>query len=429
MSLKALKVVTELRDTLPVRVGERWPEIADEVNGLLDQLAAAGDAVERQVIIDRLIALLDPFPLAKACVQDAFSTGGETRRRVRGGPYRRTASHEAASSKTLQRTPHLDLDAAGAIRPGTTFTARVYANTQGFAAGETGVAFELPDREELALQVWIVTSNHFEVLGEDSGVITIRRDAEESSSVVFTLRATRATAESDGGGITALFAFDGRPAGSVHRMIRVASESRMTVSEPPEAASAPPPALQVDPEAQTPDLTVSIERVPGGGDQRFSCTVSTPLLNEYADGVTEPWDLPGTTDKIVRNYMAGFTNPLAQEGARRAALVGAGRQLFRASPPVFQRAYYVLVLQGRRVAAARDASRRARRHQLDPPAAPTARSWNPRRLAISASRTLGTTRNGPSKARQSAFRWFAWIWQDIRPPRLDGIAVEEIYRT
>jgi CHAT domain len=343
MSLKALRVVADLRDTLPVRVGERWPEIADEVNGLLDQLAAAGDAVERQVLIDKLIALLDPFPLAQAHVQDAFSTSGGTRRRVRGGSYRRRMSDEGASAKTLERTPHLDVDDADAIRPGTTFTARVHANTQGFAPGESGVAFALPDREELALQVWIVTSIHFEVLGEDSGVMIIRREADESSTVVFTLRATRATAESEESGITALFAFEGRPAGSVHRLLRVAPEAQTTVSEPRETASTPPPALMVDPEALRPDLTVNIERVPGGGDQQFSCRVSTPLLDEYADGVTEQWDLPGRTDSIVRNYMAGFTNPLAEEAARRAALVGAGRQLFRASPPVFQRAYWALV--------------------------------------------------------------------------------------
>jgi CHAT domain len=344
VSLKILRAVNDLRHELPGLVGDGWPAIADDVTGLLDRIAAAANAAEREPLIDRLLELLavsrDAYDRARTALSGAEPTGAVFRG---AGSFPSMAAGDAEAA-TLKRTPHLDVNAPDPVPPGTTFDARVYADTRGFAPGETGTALALPARGELKLSVWLVVSAHFEVLGEDSGFMTIRRDANRSDVVVFRLRAIRATAESEESGISALFALNGRPVGSVRRLLQVAEESRAPVSV--RAARSPDPALVVEPTARQPDLTVEIERMPGGGDQQFSCRVSTPLLAEYTDGVTAPWELRSTTGAIVRSYMAGFTSALASDEQRRAALVGAGVRLFDAAPENFRHAYGEIVGAG-----------------------------------------------------------------------------------
>ena len=110
----------------------------------------------------------------------------------------------------------------------------------------------------------------------------------------------------------------------------------------PSAAATTAPVLRLDEAAQRPGLTVHVHPVPGSGGRRFACTVSTTLIDGYADGVTALWDLPDAADKVVAGYMESFTKPGLSNDARRAALLGAGRKLFRAAPENFRQAFWAI---------------------------------------------------------------------------------------
>jgi len=70
------------------------------------------------------------------------------------------------------------------------------------------------------------------------------------------------------------------------------------------------------------------------------------LLPQYSQGVTAPWNLSAATRDIVNNFMSEFTKEKASNAERRAALVGAGRQLFEIAPSHFKEIFWALIDSG-----------------------------------------------------------------------------------
>jgi hypothetical protein len=85
-------------------------------------------------------------------------------------------------------------------------------------------------------------------------------------------------------------------------------------------------------------------RDPDGDERHYAMTFSSLLVDEYANGVTVAWRLESGTKRFVEGYMDAFTS--ASAAGRSSALVGAGRQLFRATPIEFQEAFWRIVESG-----------------------------------------------------------------------------------
>lgn len=78
-------------------------------------------------------------------------------------------------------------------------------------------------------------------------------------------------------------------------------------------------------------------------DQHFGCTVSSPWLDEFRDGVTEDWDLPAAAGAIVDTCLQEFSAKGVDPESRMLSLRGAGDELWEdAAPPAFKRAIEAL---------------------------------------------------------------------------------------
>jgi CHAT domain len=327
----------ELRQRLPELLGGKWERIGDDVDALLDRFERAADADERARILDALLEVLTPFhllrdalvPVARAVearrdAAPAPSLDAEFHFDLPGSALSR--SDVAPEAAKVERTPHIDVDAAPPIAVGTRFTASVYVDREALRPGEEDGLLLLPDVPELRLRVWLVASDHFEVIGADSDVIVVRSDEDRSTTATFELECTQDAPGEQG--LTAMFAYGGRPAGSVWRRL----------SAEPDARPAPTPATRAHVGARAADLVVTVLPDPDGDERHFFVAYDSPLAPDLARRVK--WTLPRGTREVVAGYMDIFTS--ATPGGRKAALVGAGKALFRATPPEFQEAFWRL---------------------------------------------------------------------------------------
>jgi hypothetical protein len=345
---EAASTLIGLRPALPARIGSAWPDMEHDVLALLDRLEAARSDAERQEPIDDLLATLEPFPelaseLGPIIVQRRLDR--QVRRGTRGGGPPSLANGDtrrgrgerglSESPGVLERTPHLDIDAAEPIAVGARFKATVWADTEDLRPEEQGDTLMLPDVAELLLRVTLTTSKHFALRGSASAELRVRAAEDRSTTATFELECVDAAP--DAAGIAASFAHNWRPVGSVWREVAVAG-----VEQPSDAASepSPAPAMSVDPVARHPDLTVQVLRSPDGNERHYHLIVSSPHVAELRDGVTFDWDLPSATREFVAGYMEGFTT--SDRGGRKAALIGAGKELFSATPQQFQDAFWAL---------------------------------------------------------------------------------------
>jgi len=348
---------------LPTLAGDKWVDIEPEVRRLLTALRMAQSDERRNRLASELVALLLdvpevrervprestklhagatwPMPLESLPALLAISERPRSRRRRgEGGTGSRSIRDPAASGEALlRRTPHLDIPDEP-VEPGASFTVSVYVDSAGLRPGESGMVLLVPDRPETSLDVWLSVTEHFTTDG-NSRPLVIRREDERSADTPFEVRAVHGAARLDGEpGIGAFFTHDGRPAGSVQRVVPIRGHASETRDR---AAPLPEPVCAVDPDAHRPDLTVEITRLPDDPDRHFVCRVSTPLLPDWAEGEASRWTVLETTHGLVTQAMGLFTAALAEPAQRRARLVAAGRQLFRAAPKNFQDAYWALV--------------------------------------------------------------------------------------
>jgi hypothetical protein len=316
----AIARLRRLRPELPDRLQDHWSALEAEIGALFDRLDEAEDPTAP---VTQIVTMLAPY----GAVRDALAPiraliVKESEDRATGTP-----ADAARDPALVERTPHMDVDAPEPLSPGARATVQVYVDREALRPGESGTSLVLPDLPRLQLRVWLMTSEHFRVVGAETATLTVRSGEDRSSTARFEVEYAGDAAGEPG--LTAAFAYNGRPVGSVSRQL---------------GATAAPAAgrVCVDAHAREPDLVVRVTRDPGGDRRHFLVTVSSPLLDEYADGVTGPWRFDTDPREIVAQYLEAFTTASAI-GGRRAALIGAGKRLFRAAPEVFVDAFWALV--------------------------------------------------------------------------------------
>jgi hypothetical protein len=345
-----------LRPRLAALVGPEWGRIASEIEALLDRLERAGSAEEQEALYTQIVNRLVLYP-------DVRRALGARSSRRRGGagaqhfdpppgldeasveqPARAPApappesaaapeppaAPEPAAPATIERTPHMDLDGDEPIAVGQRFGVRVWLDTSGPRRGEevSGRAV-LPALEQLELRVWLIVSDHFRIVSEDTTTLIVRSAEDRSTEAAFAVECVR---QAEGkAGITATLAYGIRPAGSVSRTLDIAGS--VARGDQPRRED---PEVRVDTEASEPDLVVEVVADPDGDERHFVMTITARPLSDFRDGVLVPWRLPSVTKEIVSNSFEAFMTP--DPTARVAALRGAGMDLFDRTPDEFQTA-------------------------------------------------------------------------------------------
>jgi nucleoid DNA-binding protein len=272
---------------------------------------------------------------------------------------RKSEPERAPKERRLTRTPHLDLSGREPLALGQEFEVVVFADTEKPRRGETSRPIAIrtpPGVREVKLSVWLSLSKHFELVDEQRiRPFVIVANKAQSEEVRFTVR-TRHRQPADGPppAITAFFAYKGRGCGSVSRAIRVQS----AVGAPRRSrAKLTAGVLDASTTVRAVDLRVHITkagprvkegRSPTSGDETlYTCTVFSPLLEEYKDGVCGDWKLDGSTAEIMNDYMRLFAEEGATAAQRTKRLSGVGMRLFRLSPKVFREAFWKLLEAGK----------------------------------------------------------------------------------
>lgn len=258
----------------------------------------------------------------------------------RGAQKAAFARRETPQTRTIKRTPHMQLTIGEAVAPGETFEVSVYADKGAADPGSltTPIKALVPkDTKELRFGVWMIASRQFEIIGQDVGEVTLDVSADRTTSAHFTVKADASA--SGEGRLQAVFELNGRPCGSVSRKI-----SFRAPNNPAPAPPSPPKAIiDADPHAQMADLVVTILN-PSGDGRTFNCRVLSRHLPAYANGHNTVWTLPSSAKDIVDAHFAQFTSSDTQSPAARIAnLRGAGIKLFDGAPEDFRTAYWALL--------------------------------------------------------------------------------------
>jgi len=257
------------------------------------------------------------------------------------------------TDELVRRTPHLDLIPDRPLAPEMTIVVEVYTDEEPAKSGERSlpvVARFPPGINTLNVAVRLATTGHFIVDGPAIKKLVLERKVARSKTVQFNVRARAAPALAQIEGpaiIAAYFTHNGRASGMVERVLSVGSPADKPRGGPANRRQ-PVASLGLDAEAVQADLTVEILD-PTRGGQHLLVTVFSPHLPELRDGVAGEWPLPGKTSELVGRYLGKF---VAEKGTPRDTLfelVGAGKQLFEASPPVFQEAFWALIDAGRQI--------------------------------------------------------------------------------
>jgi hypothetical protein len=260
-------------------------------------------------------------------------------------PDRLPGSLEAGPVQSeLCRTAHMDLRHEEPLRAGTPFTVEVWCDEEAPRQGEEGQAVSITaaaDCDELPVRVWLAASAHFEIASVPQ-VLTLRRSEGRSATLRFEATVAAAPPAGEPGQLSAMFVHNGRPAGSVTRVVALEGSA---AAPPDVAAPLRPGAVELDTAARPADLVVQVTKV-AGDDRQFVCTLSTPLLPGGDERSPEAWHLAERAPDLVAQFMEDFMG--ATEPAQRIArLRGAGRKLFDAAPEGFRRLYWELVDAGR----------------------------------------------------------------------------------
>jgi hypothetical protein len=249
-------------------------------------------------------------------------------------------------AERLRRTPHLD--APDEPQPvGASFQARVWADAGEAADEEQSVDIEIAAPAgvtEFPMSVWLSTSDHFTVEGDNVKSLTLERDEDRSEDVLFDVRVVRAPeTEDEEAVLTAVFSYNGRPCGRVTRAVAIAEGPAPVTA--PEAPAPGPPSLRVDAEAAQPDITVTIAGDPARA-RTYEVQVESPLLDAYRTPQTGEWPLPESVPAIVGGFFQEFVSENLTPFQRIAALKGAGVQLFDSAPEIFRRLFWDLIDAG-----------------------------------------------------------------------------------
>jgi curved DNA-binding protein CbpA len=248
----------------------------------------------------------------------------------------------------VRRTPHMDVYAPTPLRPGTSFTVTVYADQLPSRPNETAKDIEVEAAatlNRLELEVWIGGTPHFTFPGARVKPFVIDlADPASQPSADFDVQVAQGLIDGSGAQLVANFTYCGRPSGQVKVAVMIdAGRSRASsVSNSNTVLVAQRPALSVDVQAVTPDLTIEITD-PENSRQRLQCRVWTRHLEAPEIGLPFDWLLNQQTEGLVQSYMAAFVKHGISSQSRLENLVGAGKQLWEATPKPVRDIFWKLV--------------------------------------------------------------------------------------
>ena len=353
------------------------PEPGPLGGGLPDEnLAKDFDAPEVFLNEEREQKLLSIFVPQEKAIMVGATRGGVRRPEkapghvISGGetalPVDETGSRGLLAKKPLEeivpvrRTPHMDVNTSVAVQPGAEFQVYVFADQEQARPGESteDIVIHAPHEiKEFYLDVWLFTTDHFEVVQKPPDKLSIHREETASNRLAFTLRAKTVgelKALQDKlpalhkGSITACFSYDGRPCGRVGRVIdlEIPSQADLRLEEgKANRAMVPEPrhSIEVRIADKNPDMIVQITQDEEINDGRhFHCLVVTCM-----EKTASKWTTSAPTSDIVTAYMSNFTAADKSQEQLKAALKGAGIEMFKASPKNFKEAFWRLVDNGR----------------------------------------------------------------------------------
>jgi|GEM_PF-3512851 len=258
----------------------------------------------------------------------------------------------------LRRTPHLDLNPQGSVAPEKTILVHVFADKEAARSGEESedIVIELPPHlQKIDLSTHLLVSPQLKVIGSAVQPLKVEVDKDTSSDASFEVQ-VRTHDEIAGlmrdlpsvkrASISAVFNYQGRPSGSVTRIVPLDLDFTVPPDLPNVTERVAAGTLRVEPEARRADLLVQVRAQPINDGRQFQCWVSTPLIDVEEEERWEDWNLPAVAESIVRGYMENFVDEDATPLERLSSLKGAGRQLFDAAPANFKSAYWKLVDAG-----------------------------------------------------------------------------------
>lgn len=255
------------------------------------------------------------------------------------------------SAVSVLRYPHMNITGGVPVKADQRFEAIVFADDVPPRDGEQSQALELPadGQQAYLLDVCLLTSAHFDMDGPQTQRITLRRSERATDAARFRIRVRPLQRMTDlmtrPASLCALFRYGGRTIGKVLQSVAIDGMEPLAVPSDPPYLPKMGEAIVLEPGTKQADLVVTVASQ-GDNDQRhFWCTVQTPHLKEYVEGITTEWNLPDVTSAIVSGYMQAFTAPGLSKIERLASLRGAGKNLFKLSPEVFQNAFWKLLDQ------------------------------------------------------------------------------------
>ena len=343
--------------TLPPKVVDALPE---DARGFVLTNVFLGETRER-----RLISILEKgkdAPITRGG-SDGTRRGGE-QEGYKGGTFRGGDRSSDDQNEPIARTPHMDINTHEPVETGSEFQIEIYADQQTSKPGETAkeIFVDIPRNiNEISLNVWLVTSQHFEVIQEPAEMLRLEREKPKSNTLVFTLRCRDADTlellkeelvDQDSGSITACFAHYGQPCGKVSRKVAIKftnpiekkipgggrTARKMNNPESP-ALSSQGDMLKIQLSEQMADMIVQIiaeENSTSG--HRFQCHI-TSAFGE----ASSTWATREPTAALVETLFANFTAAGKGKGQLKAALRGAGIEMFEASPKLFQETFWRLI--------------------------------------------------------------------------------------
>jgi len=245
------------------------------------------------------------------------------------------AAAAPAAAQPIRRTPHMDVPAK-LLQPRDSFDVSVYVDQKAARAGEDTVDIVVPVAGT-QVEVQLIVSEHFAVNGSAVTTMTItdepRSDAERPFKVTVVPANELPTKVPPS--LIAQFFYKGRPSGKVSRTVAIAGVSTATVVPAKER-------VEVQ-DGVAADLTVVVNRTLANDGRQFTCTVRSPLLEKYKEGISKPWNLPDTAKTIVLGMMARFTADAITSSMLLAELRGAGRDLYDVAPVIFRQALWDLI--------------------------------------------------------------------------------------
>src|SRR5262249_1402418 len=152
-----------------------------------------------------------------------------------------------------------------------------------------------PEVTEVELDVQLSVSDHFEVVGEETARLGIRRDEDDSEPVRFSLRVAEHPPERTAG-ICAPFTYRRPPLRRGVRARRGAEASPQAPTAP--AHTALPESLPVHVDAAAPDVAVYIT-APVNDGTHFRCAVETTLVDGFEKPKPKKFGLTETAPKMI----------------------------------------------------------------------------------------------------------------------------------